>query len=760
MRNNYHGYHGSVCIGALLLLAHMCIAVPNCVVFGYNPSNAAGTGVSGTPIYTATYVQDVFSNNNVVAVAPGQQATYFLSANGTFFSTGLAQNGRLGTNTTSAATFVDIQIGRSDIKAIAAGYANGYAITTDGTVLAWGNANYKALGRNTVSNALYPQPIVDGNNVIQGRAVKFISSGLTSVGIITTDGSLLTFGTNGNGQLGDGTTIDQYCPINVVDGLNVIQGRTFAFVHFGYSHAVAITTNGSVLTWGDYKGVGRASNTHYPGYITDTNSLMVGRTFVNAAAGGSSTTKAHTIMVANDGKVFAVGDNNSGQLCTGDTVDANTVVATHSSLNNIFIVKANVGSLQTYLLSSNGTVYVCGYGQKYVIFYFFLNNSFEFGAYYTDITVPMPMTSVLGNFTVTDMGTAAFSGYSPAFMLTGTGPTTPSPTTTVAPTTAMPTTTAVPTTTATPTPVATTTTVAPTTVVPTTTAVPTTTVTPTTTLAPTTTSAPSPTAEPTTTTSSTIVPTTTITPTTTTLPPTTTQSPATTLAPTTNPPTTTTTTTQAPSPSTTSPPTNPPVTVIATGTLSTKVESGDIKLVPPPVSNTSVVLISSANVTVTLPITLSENASVPIQKTDTLVSSTVSFNVTSLPKPVQISVILTFDDGTQAGKVTVTVSSARVVTVDMKDLLITIRQMYQQDFVIRAIRGAILKVSLGIDTPDVPVNIDQRITTSVVTSTVATDAPTTITPTTNSPLSPKPTLSYASRACLNATLFVLFMLWF
>jgi hypothetical protein len=127
---------------------------------------------------------------------------------------------------------------------------------------------------------------------------------------------------------------------------------------------------------------------------------------------------------------------------------------------------------------------------------------------------------------------------------------------------------------------------------------------------------------------------------------------------------------------------------------------------------------------------------------------------------VQISVIVTFDDGTQAGKVTVTVSSARVVTVDMKDLLMTIRQMYQQDFVIRAIRGAILRVSLGIDTPDVPVNIDQRITTSVVTSTVATDAPTTVTPTTNSPLSPKPTLSYASRACFNATLFVLFMLWF
>jgi hypothetical protein len=139
-----------------------------------------------------------------------------------------------------------------------------------------------------------------------------------------------------------------------------------------------------------------------------------------------------------------------------------------------------------------------------------------------------------------------------------------------------------------------------------------------------------------------------------------------------------------------------------------------------------------------------------------LVSSTVTFNVTNLPKPVQIAVILSDVDGTQVGNVTVSVMSVSVVTVDLKDLLASIRQIYQQDFTIRAIRGSILKVSLGIATQDVVVNIADTVTTTIVVATPATEAPTpasTSTSTTAPPLSTKPSIS--STAIIGVSLVLL-----
>ncbi len=326
--------------------------------------------------------------------------------------------------------------------------------------------------------------------------------------------------------------------------------------------------------------------------------------------------------------------------------------------------------------------------------------------------VPFPMALTMLNFTVSDLGTSNVASQAPAFACYNQSlVTTMAPTTTIAPTTAVPTTTVSPTPT------------------------PTTTADPTTTDFPTTTTVPP--------TSTTTAPT-----------PTTSNNPTTTATPTTQPPTQS----LPPTPTTTAAPTNPPVTIVTTGTLTTKVESGDVTQVPPPVTNTSLVLVSNANVTITLPITLSSNASVLVQKADTLVSSTVTFNVTNLPKPVQIAVILSDVDGTQAGNVTVTVTSASVVTVDLKDLLSSIRQIYQQDFTIRAIRGSILKVSLGIITQDVPVNIDETVSTTIIVATPATSVPSpsstsaSVTTTTVTPLSTKPSISMAASLILNVGL--------
>jgi alpha-tubulin suppressor-like RCC1 family protein len=294
-------------------------------------------------------------------VAVGISNTYFLTANGNLYSTGQNVNGKLGINSTSPLTANTPVYARGDIQSISAGVSQGYAITTNGTVLAWGDRTSLALGRNTVVDSIFPQPIVDTNNVIQGRAIKSIATATYSVLLLSSDGMLFSFGKNLYGQLGDGTTTDRFNPVSVIDGLNVFQGRTPSFIYMGFTHSLAIMNNGSIISWGDISGpgIGRTVNNRYPGLMDDPNNVISNRTFVGVAGGLS-----YSVMLTNDGKVFGVGDNQWGQLCTGTLVTTGTPVPVNASLNGVFFVKVKTTPGTTFLLSSNGTVYGCGYSNE------------------------------------------------------------------------------------------------------------------------------------------------------------------------------------------------------------------------------------------------------------------------------------------------------------------------------------------------------------------------------------------------------------
>jgi alpha-tubulin suppressor-like RCC1 family protein len=73
---------------------------------------------------------------------------------------------------------------------------------------------------------------------------------------IKTDGTLWTWGSNGSGQLGDGTTTDRTDPVQV--GTD----RDWASVSGGDSHTVALKTNGTLWAWGwnDLGQLGEASS--------------------------------------------------------------------------------------------------------------------------------------------------------------------------------------------------------------------------------------------------------------------------------------------------------------------------------------------------------------------------------------------------------------------------------------------------------------------------------------------------------------------
>ena len=98
-------------------------------------------------------------------------------------------------------------------KSVSNGVYHIAAVKTDGTLWAWGANSFGQLGNgnnnNTTPSNYIPAQIGTASNW------KTVSAGSNFNIAIKTDGTLWAWGLNGIGNLGDGTTINTYSPIQI-----------------------------------------------------------------------------------------------------------------------------------------------------------------------------------------------------------------------------------------------------------------------------------------------------------------------------------------------------------------------------------------------------------------------------------------------------------------------------------------------------------------------------------------------------------------
>jgi alpha-tubulin suppressor-like RCC1 family protein len=207
-----------------------------------------------------------------------------------------------------------------------------------GKVYACGSGEYGVLGTGSTTSSSTPVPVIGLPSAVQVTA---LTSSWEGSGALLANGDYYNWGYNAAGQLGNGTTTDSAVPVRVTlqAGVRqVFQGGSGA----KNGQTIAILANGSVLAWGDNDRGQLGDGTRVSSDVPLRVEVPTGVTFVKVSSGGYA-----SYAIDRSGRLWAWGDNRSGQLGTGpSTVMATKPVSVGIPLTEVSSTAQNVAGLQ------------------------------------------------------------------------------------------------------------------------------------------------------------------------------------------------------------------------------------------------------------------------------------------------------------------------------------------------------------------------------------------------------------------------------
>ncbi len=313
--------------------------------WGKNENGQLGDGTTAnksTPVRVQQETEEeIFVDNTTEwkAVSVGFAHTVGIDSNETLWSWGKNSGGQLGDGTKIDKS-IPVRVQQAGItwKAVAAGGGHTVGLAEDGSLWSWGYNESGQLGLGNlgtdasgaaITQISLPQKI--GNKTWSAVAVSLGAFSFT-VGI-DSDGTLWSWGYNGNGQLGDGTKTDKSTPVRVQqkteEGAFVDNRTKWKAVAAGGGHTVGLAEDGTLWSWG-YNGNGQLGDgtTAYKSTPVRVQQKTEAEPFEDNMTKWESVSAGedHTVGIAEDGTLWSWGKNEFGQLGDSTTTDKNTPV--------------------------------------------------------------------------------------------------------------------------------------------------------------------------------------------------------------------------------------------------------------------------------------------------------------------------------------------------------------------------------------------------------------------------------------------------
>jgi alpha-tubulin suppressor-like RCC1 family protein len=298
-----------------------------------------------------------------MAVVAGKNHTVVVDEDGSVFAFGGGRIGQLGTGDT-AHTLYPRHVGglppsSGPVRQVAAGHSHTGIVTEAGDLLMCGWGRHGTLGLGNEADRTTPTLLARA--VFDGEAVLMVACGGKHTTVATEGGGVYTFGEGGNGRLGHGDEKKQLAPRRVPAA--AFNGERVVMVATGGAHTVALSEAGHVFTW----GYGRYGRLGHGDEETQRAPRQVepgrfgGEKVVFVAAGVN-----HTAAVTAGGRLYTWGRGDNGELGHGDTRNrlVPTVVGAGAfgAPEGGRVVIAACGYVHTLVVTQDGALWACGSG--------------------------------------------------------------------------------------------------------------------------------------------------------------------------------------------------------------------------------------------------------------------------------------------------------------------------------------------------------------------------------------------------------------
>ena len=204
-------------------------------------------------------------------------------------------------------------------------------LTQSGKVFSWGYNGHGELGDGTTVNKTLPKEVTTipaPYNSVSNPIVKLVGgkSHYGMYGLLSQNGDLFTVGYNGYGQIGDGTTVNKSSFVFVLGNVKYVEVATSSI--YSYHRTLwALTNNNILYSWG-YNGEGQCGQNHTTNVLlpTKVNFEYSGDIKQITMLGYSSAVTVYILL--NDGRIYACGDNDYQQVSKNTSATINRLVYT------------------------------------------------------------------------------------------------------------------------------------------------------------------------------------------------------------------------------------------------------------------------------------------------------------------------------------------------------------------------------------------------------------------------------------------------